>query len=73
LNESVDVTDSLGTNIYINHKDSEIFRILPKSNAQINENILSDKTRFYYDSNLYNRISDCFKYHQKKKVFKPVK
>lgn len=73
LNESIDVTDSLGANIYINHKDSEIFRILPKSNAQVNENIISDKTRFYYDSNLYNRISDCFKYHPKKNLFKPSK
>jgi NADH-quinone oxidoreductase chain G len=48
--ESIDLTDSLGSNIYVNFKESEILRILPKNNYEINENLISDKARFSYDS-----------------------
>lgn len=73
LSESVDVTDSTGSNIYVSYKESEIFRILPKSNLDINEHIISDKTRFYYDSNNTNRIKDFFKFQKKKGSFKIAK
>ena len=55
--ESIDLTDGLGSNIYINFKGSDIFRILPKSNKSLNGNIISDKIRFSYDSLKKNRIN----------------
>jgi NADH dehydrogenase (ubiquinone) Fe-S protein 1 len=49
INESIDISDSLGSNILVYSRDSEIMRILPKFNAHINEEWISDKTRFSYD------------------------
>lgn len=48
--ESVDVLDSLHSNIRIDIKGSRILRILPKINEQLNENWISDYTRFSYES-----------------------
>jgi NADH dehydrogenase (ubiquinone) Fe-S protein 1 len=50
INETIDITDSTGSNIYVNFKETEILRVLPKNNSEINENLISDKTRFSYDS-----------------------
>lgn len=58
LSDSVDLTDSLGSNIYINFKGRRLFRILPKSNININDQLISDKARFSYDGNNKNRILD---------------
>jgi len=60
LSESIDVTDSLGSNIYVNYKEAEIFRILPKSNGEINGSLISDKTRFSYDAIIKNRLNNVF-------------
>jgi NADH-quinone oxidoreductase chain G len=59
-NESIDITDSTGSNIYVNFKESEILRILPKINIDINESIISDKARFSYDSVKSQRIHKLF-------------
>jgi len=48
--ESIDTTDSLGSNTYINFSESSVLRVLPKYNSEINENLISDKARFSYDS-----------------------
>ena len=61
VNESVDLTDSTGSNIYVNFKESEIIRILPKSNLEINETIISDKARFSYDAVKSQRLLKTFK------------
>lgn len=47
--ESVDVLDGVGSNIRIDVRGSEIMRILPRLNEDINEEWISDKTRFSYD------------------------
>lgn len=60
LVESVDVTDSLGSNVYVNYKEAEIFRILPKNNSEINTSLISDKARFSYDSTIKNRLNNVF-------------
>jgi len=60
VNESIDLTDSLGSNIYVNFKETEIMRILPKNNYEINENIISDKARFSYDSLKNQRLQTVF-------------
>jgi NADH-quinone oxidoreductase chain G len=59
--ESIDFTDSTGSNIYINFKETEIYRVLPKCNNEINESIITDKIRFSYDSLKKNRLKFIFK------------
>ena len=61
VNESIDLTDSTGSNIYVNFKESEIIRILPKSNLELNETIISDKARFSYDAVKNQRLLKIFK------------
>lgn len=61
--ENLDITDSLGSNIYVNYKELEILRVLPKPNKSINQSIISDKTRFSYDSINNNRIKNLFEYN----------
>jgi NADH-quinone oxidoreductase chain G len=60
LTETIDTTNAEGIHIYVNHKETEIFRILPRSNKNINSNLISDKTRFTYDANGVNRILHPF-------------
>ncbi|MCB1839025.1 MAG: NADH-quinone oxidoreductase subunit G, partial [Alphaproteobacteria bacterium] len=47
--ESVDVHDALGSNIRVDSRGREVMRILPRLNEDINEEWISDKTRFSYD------------------------
>lgn len=61
INETIDITDSTGSNIYVNFKETEILRVLPKNNSEINENLISDKTRFSYDSVKIQRLQKLFK------------
>ena len=48
--ESIDLHDSLGSNIKVNYRGSTILRILPNINENINEEWITDKIRFSYDS-----------------------
>eukprot|EP00271_Cylindrocystis_brebissonii_P010405 TRINITY_DN26587_c0_g1_i1.p1 TRINITY_DN26587_c0_g1~~TRINITY_DN26587_c0_g1_i1.p1 ORF type:complete len:744 (+),score=120.17 TRINITY_DN26587_c0_g1_i1:129-2360(+) len=47
--ESVDVTDAIGANIRIDSRGSEVMRIVPRLNEDVNEEWLTDKARFCYD------------------------
>jgi NADH-quinone oxidoreductase subunit G len=47
--ESIDVHDAVGSNIRVDSRGSEVMRILPRLNEAINEEWISDKTRFAYD------------------------
>ncbi len=47
--ESVDVLDAVGSNIRIDARGRQVLRILPVLNEDINEEWISDKTRFSYD------------------------
>ena len=60
-NETVDLTDSTGSSIYVNFKETEIMRILPKNNHEINETIITDKARFSYDAVKNQRLQKLFK------------
>lgn len=62
IHESVDLSDSTGSNIYVHLKEVEILRILPKRNHEINGNFISDKSRFTHDANKYGRIKDPTRY-----------
>ena len=62
--ESVDCTSSLCTPVLINVKESDIVRIQPKVDSQLNNSLISDKIRFLYDSVKKNRIQQIFKKNQ---------
>ena len=47
--QSIDVLDAIGSNIRVDFKETEVVRILPRKNPEINENWISDKIRFFYD------------------------
>jgi NADH-quinone oxidoreductase subunit G len=47
--ESVDVMDALGSNIRVDTKGREVMRILPRNHDGVNEEWISDKTRFVWD------------------------
>jgi NADH-quinone oxidoreductase subunit G len=47
--ESVDVMDALGSNIRIDARGTEVMRVLPRTNDDVNEEWISDKTRFACD------------------------
>eukprot|EP00850_Spirogloea_muscicola_P008998 SM000049S16769 [mRNA] locus=s49:783284:786658:+ [translate_table: standard] len=47
--ESIDVTDSIGANINLQSRGSEVMRVLPRLNEEVNEEWISDKARFSYD------------------------
>ena len=47
--ESIDVMDAVGAAIRIDSRDTVVMRILPRLNEDINEEWLSDKSRFSYD------------------------
>ncbi|MBI1188571.1 MAG: NADH-quinone oxidoreductase subunit G [Alphaproteobacteria bacterium] len=47
--ESVDVMDALGSNVRIDARGDEVLRVLPRLNEEINEEWISDKTRYACD------------------------
>ncbi len=47
--ETVDVHDALGSNIRVDARGSEVLRVLPRVNEDVNEEWISDKTRFACD------------------------
>ncbi len=54
--ESIDVMDAVGSNIRIDTYGWEVKRILPKINEYINEEWISDKTRYVCDGLKYQRL-----------------
>ena len=46
--ESIDVHDAVGSNIVVNTRSGEVMRILPRLNEDINEEWISDKSRFKF-------------------------
>jgi NADH dehydrogenase/NADH:ubiquinone oxidoreductase subunit G len=55
--ESIDILDSLNSNIIISIKNNNIMRILPKINPEINGFWISNVIRFIYDSIKINRLT----------------
>jgi NADH-quinone oxidoreductase subunit G len=47
--ETIDVMDALGANIRVDAKGREVMRILPRNHDGVNEEWISDKTRFVWD------------------------
>ncbi len=47
--ESIDVMDALGSAIRVDARGREVMRIMPRLNEAVNEEWISDKTRFVWD------------------------
>ncbi len=47
--ESIDVMDAVGSNIRVDARGNEVMRVLPRLNEDVNEEWISDKTRFACD------------------------
>ncbi len=58
--ESIDVMDAFGSNIRIDSRGFEVMRILPRLNEEVNEEWISDKTRFVYDGLKYQRLDKAY-------------
>jgi NADH-quinone oxidoreductase subunit G len=64
--ESIDVMDAIGSNIRVDTYGWEVKRILPKINEDINEEWISDKTRYACDGLLNQRLDTPYiKYNGK--------
>jgi NADH-quinone oxidoreductase subunit G len=64
--ESIDVMDAIGSNIRVDTYGWEVKRILPRINEDINEEWISDKTRYASDGLLNQRLDTPYiKYNGK--------
>lgn len=55
--ESIDVMDGIGSNIRIDSRGTQVFRIQPRMNDDVNEEWIHDKTRYAYDGLKYQRLT----------------
>ena len=58
--ESIDVLDAVGSNIRIDSRGMEVMRILPRLNEAVNEEWISDKTRFACDGLTRQRLDQPY-------------
>jgi NADH-quinone oxidoreductase subunit G len=58
--ESIDVMDAAGSNIRVDTRGREVLRILPRINEDINEEWISDKTRFVWDGLRTQRLDQPY-------------
>tara|TARA_Y100000996_G_scaffold284024_1_gene224157 strand:- start:166 stop:1659 length:1494 start_codon:yes stop_codon:yes gene_type:complete len=58
--ETVDVMDAVGSNIRVDTYGWEVKRVLPRINEEINEEWISDKTRYACDGLLNQRLDTPF-------------
>jgi len=58
--ESVDVMDAVGSNVRIDTRGNEVMRVLPRINDDINEEWISDKTRFACDGLRRQRLDQPY-------------
>lgn len=56
--ESVDVLDSACSNVRIDYFNNKIYRILPVYNKNLNEDWITNRVRFFYDSNNIQRLKN---------------
>jgi NADH-quinone oxidoreductase subunit G len=58
--ETIDVMDAVGSNIRVDARGREVMRILPRLHPDINEEWISDKTRFIWDGLKRQRLDRPF-------------
>ena len=54
--ESIDAMDAVGSNIRVDARGREVMRILPRIHEDVNEEWISDKTRFVWDGLRIQRL-----------------
>ena len=54
--ETIDVLDAVGSNINVDSRDAAVLRVLPRLNEDVNEEWISDKTRFACDGLRLQRL-----------------
>ncbi len=54
--ESIDVMDAVGSNIRVDARGRAVMRILPRLNESVNEEWISDKSRFVWDGLAVQRL-----------------
>lgn len=55
--ESVDVLDAVGSNIRVDSRGVQVMRIQPRTNDDVNEEWISDKTRHAHDGLRFQRLT----------------
>ena len=58
--ESIDVMDALGSSIRVDTKGREVMRFLPRNHDGVNEEWISDKTRFVWDGLRRQRLDQPY-------------
>jgi NADH-quinone oxidoreductase subunit G len=58
--ESIDVMDAVGSNIRVDTRSTEVLRVLPRLNEDVNEEWISDKTRFACDGLRRQRLDQPY-------------
>jgi NADH-quinone oxidoreductase subunit G len=54
--ETIDVLDAVGSNIRVDARGPQVLRVLPRLNEAVNEEWISDKTRFAVDGLMHKRL-----------------
>jgi NADH-quinone oxidoreductase subunit G len=54
--DSIDVMDAVGSNIRVDTRGNEVMRVLPRLNEDVNEEWISDKTRYAIDGLTKRRL-----------------
>ncbi|KAF5373472.1 hypothetical protein D9615_009469 [Tricholomella constricta] len=55
--ESIDVMDAIGSNIRVDSRGVQVMRIQPRTNDDVNEEWINDKTRYAYDGLRTQRLT----------------
>jgi len=58
--ESIDVHDAVGSNIRIDARGGEVMRVVPRLHEDVNEEWISDKSRFACDGLRKRRLDRCY-------------
>ncbi|MGB1921095.1 MAG: NADH-quinone oxidoreductase subunit NuoG, partial [Candidatus Puniceispirillaceae bacterium] len=58
--ESIDVMDALGSNIRVDARGAQVMRVLPRLNEDVNEEWISDKTRYAVDGLRRQRLDQPY-------------
>ncbi|MFO1033706.1 MAG: NADH-quinone oxidoreductase subunit NuoG [Hyphomicrobiales bacterium] len=58
--ETIDVMDAVGSNIRVDVRGREVMRILPRTHEDVNEEWISDKTRFVWDGLRTQRLDQPY-------------
>ena len=58
--ETIDVMDAVGSNIRVDARGREVMRILPRTHEDVNEEWISDKTRFVWDGLKSQRLDQPY-------------